>query len=106
MLTFNQVAAQSLVFFFAGFETSSSTISFCMFELAKCQRIQRKVQAEIDAVSERYNGQITYESLAEMTYLEACIDGNKGGKSMTLGKKSSRSNLKSSKFRSSEIPQI
>lgn len=76
MLTFNQMAAQSFAFYFAGFETSSSAMSFCMYELAKAQPLQRKVQAEIDAVNERYNNEITYESLSEMTFLGACIDGN------------------------------
>lgn len=50
-------------------------MSFCLFELAKHQHIQRKVQEEIDEVSARHNNQITYESVGEMKYLEACIDG-------------------------------
>lgn len=76
LMTLNQMAAQAFVFFFAGFETSSSTIAFCMFELAKAQHVQRKVQAEIDAVSARFNNEICYESLSEMPYLDACLDGN------------------------------
>lgn len=74
-MTFNEMTAQAFVFFFAGFETSSSTMAFCMFELAKAQHVQRKVQAEIDEISERYNNEINYECLAEMTYLDACLDG-------------------------------
>lgn len=43
--------------------------------MAKNQKVQSKAQKEIDEVTARYNNQITYESLSEMKYLEACIDG-------------------------------
>jgi len=36
--------------------------------------IQRKVQKEIDDITEKYNGQITYDSILEMKYLEMCLD--------------------------------
>lgn len=76
-LTLNEMVAHSWVFFRAGFETSSSTMSFCLFELAKNQKIQRKVQKEIDDVTASHNNQITYESLSEMKYLDTCIDGKR-----------------------------
>lgn len=69
------MAAQAWIFYAAGFETSSSTMSFCLFELAKNLKIQQKLQEEIDEVTARHNNQITYESLSEMKFLEACIDG-------------------------------
>lgn len=60
---------------FVGFETSSTTITFCMYELAKNREIQQRVHQEIDDVLKRHGGKITYESISEMKYLEACIDG-------------------------------
>lgn len=74
-LTIEEVAAQSFVFYAAGFETSSTTVSFCLYELAKNQGIQKKVHEEIDTVLANNDGQLTYESISEMKYLEACIDG-------------------------------
>ena len=74
-LTLNEMAAQSFVFFAAGFETSSTTMSFCMYELAKDQNLQQRVHQEIDSVLERHDGKITYDSISDMKYLEACIDG-------------------------------
>lgn len=71
------VGAQMFAFYAASFETSSSTISFCLFEMAKNPDVQRKVQAEIDQVLARHNNEITYDALAEMTYFEACIDGKR-----------------------------
>lgn len=70
-----ELAAHAFVFFIAGFETTSATMSFCMYELAKNTEIQRKVQNEIDTVLERHGGQMTYDSLNEMKYLDCCIDG-------------------------------
>ncbi|XP_070492972.1 uncharacterized protein [Chironomus tepperi] len=72
-LTFNEVAAQSFLFFIAGFETSSSTSNFCLFELSKHPDIQRKVQEEIDRVIGD-SKEITYDMLGEMKFLECCID--------------------------------
>lgn len=74
-MTLNEIAAQAWIFYVAGFETSSSTMSFCLHELAKNNIIQQNVQKEIDEVTFRHNGKITYESIADMKYLEACIDG-------------------------------
>ncbi|XP_062538793.1 probable cytochrome P450 6d5 [Armigeres subalbatus] len=73
-LSFEEAAAQAHVFFLAGFETSSSTMSFCLYELAKNPEIQRKVQEEIDAVTALHDGKLTYDSINEMRYLECCID--------------------------------
>lgn len=74
-LTIEQVAAQSFVFWAAGFETSSTAMSYCLYELAVNIQCQRKVQEEIDAVLEKYEGQISYEAVQEMKYLESCMDG-------------------------------
>lgn len=74
-LTIEEVAAQAFMFFVAGFETSSMTLSWCLYELSLNPAIQKRVQNEIDEVLVRYNGEFTYESLKEMTYLEMCLDG-------------------------------
>lgn len=73
-LTVNELSAAAFVFYAAGFETTSSTISFCLYELAKNLEAQRMVQEEIDAVLERHNGQYTYDAINEMKYLGCCVD--------------------------------
>lgn len=74
-LTLEEVTAQSFIFWAAGFETSSTTMSFCLYEIAKNADIQRKVHAEIDRVLAEHKGEISYQSVSEMKYLESCIDG-------------------------------
>jgi cytochrome P450 family 6 len=70
-LPFNQVVAQAFLFFVAGFDSTSSTMNLCLIELCKNPKIQQKVQEEIDR---NVDGELTYESLSELKYLECCID--------------------------------
>ncbi|XP_055545123.1 probable cytochrome P450 6a14 [Wyeomyia smithii] len=73
-ITLNETAAQAFLFFFAGFETSSTALSFALFELAANLDIQTKTREEIKRILKKYNGNITYEALKEMTYLEQVVN--------------------------------
>ncbi|KAB0791090.1 hypothetical protein PPYR_02890 [Photinus pyralis] len=73
-MTLEEVAAQAFLFFLAGFETSSSTMSFCLYELSLNPDIQQRVRDEINAVLKKYNGEITYDSLRELEYMSCVID--------------------------------
>lgn len=73
--TLEEVAAQAHVFFIAGFETSSTTMSFCLYELARNPELQRKAQQEVDQVMRQNGGKLTYDGInGEMRFLEACVD--------------------------------
>ncbi len=69
------MAAQCFVFFLAGYETSSNALSFATYEIAKNTSVQRKLQEETDNVCKKYGGDVTYEALQEMDYLERVIAG-------------------------------
>jgi cytochrome P450 family 6 len=71
----NCLAAQAFVFFIAGFETSSTTMTFCLYELAINPDIQEVLRNEIDTVLEKHEGNISYEAIQEMTYLENVVAG-------------------------------
>ncbi|EFN89240.1 Cytochrome P450 6a2 [Harpegnathos saltator] len=71
-LTMLQATAQAFVFFIAGFETSSSTATYCLYELAQNQDIQDKVRQEIDETLKKY-GELTHDAMNEMTYLHKII---------------------------------
>nr|QYA71986.1 cytochrome P450 [Anoplophora glabripennis] len=73
-LTMDEMIAQSFVFFIAGFETSSTTMTFALFELATHPDIQDRLRDEINEVLAKHEGKVTYDSLSEMKYLGQVID--------------------------------
>lgn len=75
LIDIEEMAAHSFLFFVGGFESSSSTMSFLMYELAKHPEIQQKVYEEIVEVLKKHDGKLTYEAAAAMTYLGQCLDG-------------------------------
>lgn len=74
-LTSMEVTAQSFIFILAGFETSSSTMGFMLYELAANADVQLKLRDHVKEILEKHNGQMTYECIKEMTYLEQIIFG-------------------------------
>nr|WCC58093.1 cytochrome P450 [Pharsalia antennata] len=73
-LSLNEIAAQCFVFFIAGFETSSTTTAFALYELSINPSIQEKLREEILSTLKKHDNEVTYESIAEMTYLEKVIN--------------------------------
>lgn len=74
-LTMDEIAAQSFVFFLAGFETSSTTMTFALYELAIHPEIQETVREEIHTVLKKYDNKVSYDSLKELNYMGKVIDG-------------------------------
>lgn len=72
-LTFKEVAAQVFLFFFAGSETSSTTMAYALFELSIHTDMQDRVRNEIHKVLNGNN--LTYDAILEMTYLEQVFYG-------------------------------
>ncbi|CAD6201249.1 GSCOCT00013984001.2-RA-CDS, partial [Cotesia congregata] len=73
-ITENLLAAQAFVFFAAGFETSSTTISFALYELALNLKAQEKLRAEILKSLKKHNGQLSYDIVNEMKYLNMVLE--------------------------------
>ncbi|EAT32868.1 AAEL014893-PA [Aedes aegypti] len=92
-ITMNEIAAQCFIFFTAGFETSSTTINFCLYELANNPDIQDRLRNEIEDVVAKDGGELKYDTLLGMNYLDRVV-------SETLRKYSAVDNL----FRISNSP--
>uniref|UniRef100_A0A182PZ02 Uncharacterized protein n=1 Tax=Anopheles epiroticus TaxID=199890 RepID=A0A182PZ02_9DIPT len=72
-LSIEQCAANVFLFYIAGAETSTATISFTLHELSHNLEAMAKLQQEIDDMLERSNGEITYDNIKEMKYLDLCV---------------------------------
>ncbi|XP_047511326.1 cytochrome P450 6B2-like [Pieris napi] len=67
------LSSQCVLFFAAGFETSATTLSFILFEMAKNPEIQKRVLDEVDHYFSK-NNKISYECVSETPLLDACIN--------------------------------
>jgi len=59
-----------LYFFAAGFDTSSTTTSNALYELALNQKIQDNLRKEIDKIYTKHDGELTYDIIKKMNYLD------------------------------------
>ncbi|XP_055386051.1 cytochrome P450 6a9-like [Condylostylus longicornis] len=72
-ITIEEIAAQVFLFFLAGFETSSSTLGFLLYEIAQNHEIQNKMRSEINEVLKDFNGDFTYEAMTKLNYMDQVI---------------------------------
>ncbi|KAH8301823.1 cytochrome P450 6g1 [Drosophila kikkawai] len=68
------LVAQAGVFFTAGFETSSSTMSFALYELAKHPKLQERLRKEINEALVEGGGTLSYEKIQSLEYLSMVVD--------------------------------
>ncbi|XP_046283158.1 cytochrome P450 3A9-like isoform X4 [Marmota monax] len=67
------LVAQSIIFIFAGYETTSSALSFILYELATHPDAQTKLQQEIDAALPN-KAPATYDTVLQMEYLDMVVN--------------------------------
>ncbi|KAJ3654762.1 hypothetical protein Zmor_013929 [Zophobas morio] len=68
----DKVVAQAAQFFVAGFETTSSTMGFTLYELCLHPGIQQRLRKEIKTCLQQHGG-FTYEAIQSMKYLHMCV---------------------------------
>ncbi|KAF5280487.1 hypothetical protein FQA39_LY18052 [Lamprigera yunnana] len=76
-LTDEDIAAQALIFFFAGFDMSATLISFTAYELAINSDVQDRLQNEIDNTISNCQGKLTYEALHKMKYMDMVVSASR-----------------------------
>ncbi|XP_060804384.1 cytochrome P450 6B1-like [Amyelois transitella] len=75
-LEFNEdvIAAQTFVFYVAGYETSATTMTFLLYELARNKDVQEKLLEEVDEVLKKFGGKVSYDCVNELKYMDKVFD--------------------------------
>lgn len=74
-LTMQEVITHASLTFGASIDSPSLAITFLMFEITKNPHVQERLIEEIDRVLGKHNGEVTWDSISEMKYVEMVLDG-------------------------------
>ncbi|XP_050588701.1 cytochrome P450 6k1-like [Bombus affinis] len=69
----DDLVSQAAIFYIGGSETSATTISFTLYELALNLDIQKTLRAEIHDALVKTGGKITYDMITTLPYLDMVI---------------------------------
>lgn len=73
-LTMEEVTSQSILFFFAAFDTASSLMCWASHQLAIHPDIQEKLIAEVDSAVEKEGEKLSYETINALPYFEMFLN--------------------------------
>lgn len=73
-LNIQEMTSQAFIFFFGGFESTSVLMCYAAHELAANPKVQAKLGAEIDECLAQCSGDVTYEAVNGLKYLDAVIN--------------------------------
>ncbi|XP_021918285.1 cytochrome P450 9e2-like isoform X2 [Zootermopsis nevadensis] len=69
----DDIVAQAILFFLAGFDTASTLLCFASHQLAVHAHMQVRLQEEIDETLQKNDGKFTYEAVNSMKYLDMVV---------------------------------
>lgn len=72
-----EVTSHASTVFMDGYETSSLVLSFLLLNLAEHPVYQEKIRDDIRKYEKENQGELTYEAIHEMPWLNACFYGKK-----------------------------
>ncbi|KAJ9573559.1 hypothetical protein L9F63_009044, partial [Diploptera punctata] len=67
------IIANALIFYFAGFDTTSTLLCLVSYEMARHPDLQSRLAEEIDNASKKNEGTFTYEIVKNLKYLEMVV---------------------------------
>jgi cytochrome P450 family 6 len=74
-LTLAQIATQVFSFLVGGLETTSSTMTCALYELALNPKIQNELRNEINSVVSQHDNELTYAGVMEMKFMDQVLCG-------------------------------
>lgn len=74
-LSIQEMTSLFVNWFAAGAEISGGVTAMALFSLCQHPQIQERARKEVDQVLERHNGNVTFEALNEVKYVDMVIYG-------------------------------
>ena len=71
-LTVNEMIAQAIIFFVAGYDTTATTLTWCCYELALNPESQERLYGEIKSAMDS-DGDFDYDRIAKLEYLDSVV---------------------------------
>uniref|UniRef100_A0A1B6M4B3 Cytochrome P450 n=2 Tax=Graphocephala atropunctata TaxID=36148 RepID=A0A1B6M4B3_9HEMI len=68
--TIEQISAHTFSLLIGGYESSTSNMTFCLYELSRHQDIQEKLYQEIRQAMEKNAGRFSYDTLKNISFLD------------------------------------
>ncbi|GFN83367.1 cytochrome p450 3a29-like [Plakobranchus ocellatus] len=72
-MTNEEIVSHALLFLLAGYETTSTTLTYIFFELSQNPHVQQQLRREIMTVLPRGHCEIAFDDLKKLTYLDYVI---------------------------------
>ena len=72
-LSDGEIRDETETFMFEGHDTTTSAISWCLYNIARHDEVQRRAQEEVDEVLSDANTRVTHADLSRLNYLTQCI---------------------------------
>ena len=72
-ITERTILANAIEFYIAGQDNIATAIAMTAFYLSKNPAAEKKLHEELDAYFQRHSGQVDYEAVHELVYLNACL---------------------------------
>uniref|UniRef100_A0A8C2YW48 unspecific monooxygenase n=1 Tax=Cyclopterus lumpus TaxID=8103 RepID=A0A8C2YW48_CYCLU len=69
----HEILSQAMIFLFAGYETTSSSLTFLAYNLATNPHVMKKLQEEVDSTFPN-KAPVEYQALMQMDYLDSVIN--------------------------------
>lgn len=60
---------------FLGYDTTATTLTYCLYELSLNIELQEKARQSVTAALKKHKNELNYNSIGEMEYLEQCVKG-------------------------------
>lgn len=74
LLSNESIMCQAVLFLFAGYDTTANLLMYSSYCLSENQECQQRAREEVKLVIERNGGELTYQAISELKYLDQILN--------------------------------